>query len=114
MAFTVRYPSGQAVTYNDATFLYHGNGSWEIYTKDKEKGGRCICVIQQSAGVAVEFVTPCKVENPLAKLTGESALDFVLANIEDLSRPYGGALKVAKLKTKLQKFSSRSKNWRRS
>jgi hypothetical protein len=115
MGMTVRFPNGQAVTYNDANFLTFGNGQvWSLYTKDPEKGGRWLCSISPESGAIVESVPPCKVENPLVKLTGEGALDFVLENAEEISKPWAGARKLAELKKKLARFSTRSKTWRRA
>lgn len=58
----VRFPNGQEVRYNDATFLYREANTWQLYTKN---GGRWVASIQVSAGVTVEAVAPCAVKNPL-------------------------------------------------
>ena len=60
---TVRFPNGQALQYNDAMNLAHGNN--EEYILRKKKGGDAIAFIQASAGAIVEFVQPCRVYNPL-------------------------------------------------
>ncbi len=58
---TVRYPNGQAITYNDAGFLKHGdNCTWIL--KERENGP-CIAFIQASAGAIVEFRNPCSVRD---------------------------------------------------
>ena len=60
---TVRYPNGQAISYNDATYLVHGVNEWILY-KDKDKKYQ-IAFIQASAGIIVEFYAPCSVRNPI-------------------------------------------------
>jgi len=59
---TVRFPNGQAVTYNDATHLIRSEDGWQLHT---EKGGRWVASIQSSAGVIVEAMPPCSVSNPI-------------------------------------------------
>lgn len=59
---TVRFPNGQAVTYNSAALLTYKPGSaWELTSKN----GGWVASIQESAGVIVESEPPCKVENPI-------------------------------------------------
>jgi hypothetical protein len=74
---TVRFPNGQAVQYNGANFLYHGNNqSFELYTKSKESGGTCVAIIPSSAGALVEFVVPCRVYDGMEMVTGQQIRDI--------------------------------------
>lgn len=66
---TVRFPTGLAITYNDARLVYYNDRHWELYTGDKANGGRFIATIQPSAGAVVEVVPPCVVST--AALVGE-------------------------------------------
>lgn len=111
MAMTVRFPNGQEVTYNDACYLNYKSQGWELYTKDPDKGGSWIVSIQQSSGAIVESMKPCKVQNPLTNVTGEKALEYVIAYITELSKTYSGAKLVKKLKKKLVQYSTRSGKW---
>ena len=66
---TVRFQNGTAVQFNNAHWLVHGdNATWIL--KDK-KDGQIQAFIQANAGCLVEFVTPCRVYNPVesAKVT---------------------------------------------
>jgi len=105
----VRYPNGQVIQYNDATTLKRTSDGWGIYAR-KGEDKDLVCFIQNSAGAIVEWVTPCKVENPIANVTGVKALQYVLDHIEELSK-YPGETLMKQLKQKLQKYSTRSGRW---
>lgn len=106
----VRYPDGTSVTYAIANYVnYLGNGAIELYTN---KDGRWVATIQASAGAIVEAEPASKIENPLKKLTGEAALDYVLENIHDLTKTWNGGYKASGLKRKLANFSTRYRSWR--
>lgn len=106
----VRYSDGTGVTYNNAGYVrYLPDGGIELYTK---KDGGWIATVQASAGATIEAEPACKVENPLKKLTGEAALDYVLENIHDLTKTWNGGHKARGLKRKLANFSTRSLSWR--
>ena len=66
-----------------------------------------IATVQAEGGAIIEAVPPCKVENPLTQVTGESALLYVLAHVEDLAKLSKGARLLADLKKKLGGFSLR-------
>jgi len=108
---TVRYPDGQAVTYNTATILEKDLYCWRLRTK---KEGDLVAVIQLNAGATVEFVRPCRVENPLTERTGEQALEYVADYIEPLSRlGYRAARAAVRLKVALRRFDLRNHSWRK-
>jgi hypothetical protein len=107
---TVRYPNGMVVTYNNAMWLIRHSDCWQLLEKE---GGQLVVSIPLTAGAAVEFFRPCAVENPLGKLTGEHALEYVLKNIEDLSKTWTGKQSVKQLKKKLASFRPRSGTWAR-
>lgn len=70
---TVRFPNGHAIQYNNATWLAWDPGKWVL--KESEKG-KPIAFIQASAGVIVEFASPCRVydgiqQNQLSELVKE-------------------------------------------
>lgn len=75
--FTVRYPNGQAVQYNEANYVIYGDKVWELYTKEN---GITVALIQQSAGVIVEFQPACSIQNPM-----EANLDRLTAVQKRLS-----------------------------
>ena len=56
---TIRYPTGLALTYNDATFLRRDNGKFILYTRE---GGNFIAETQASAGATAEFRRPCTID----------------------------------------------------
>jgi len=57
---TVRFPNGQAVQYNDGTYVEHYGNFQRITTK---KGGDPIAVVPYDC--IIEFVTPCVSTIPL-------------------------------------------------
>lgn len=104
---TVRFPSGVAVTYNDATYLRYGARAQELYTKDPAAGGTWIASVPVATGCIVETCRPCKVEQ--AALTVEAAAKHLAQNSGELRRlaPW-----VARdLKRALQKFNARTLTW---
>ena len=93
---TVRFPNGQAVQYNGANFIYHGNNaSYELYTKSKDSGGTCVAIIQASAGVIVELVTPCRVYDGMERI-GEQQIKNINSSLATIKRK----LPVIKRKSK--------------
>jgi len=71
---TVRFPNGQAVTYNQAFFARH-NG--EHYTLQDREGGRAIAFVPYASGAIVELDSPCRVENPLEGQAIEAVLCYL-------------------------------------
>jgi len=107
MSMTVRFPNGQAVTYNDAYLVKHFANHSSLYTKSPEDGGTWICNIPYASGAIIEGTRPCRVENPLMDVTGESALKYVLAHAEELANLSNGSHLLVQLKKKLAGFSTR-------
>lgn len=87
--FTVRFPNGLSVQYNDANMLYYGEDSWEIYTALKENGGKWIASIQPSAGAVVEIVPPCDVYDALASQRLADRIDVLAKEIRLLKKKVG-------------------------
>lgn len=102
---TVRFPNGQAVTYNDAHFIEHSPVTWRLMDKE---GGRCLAIIQASAGVIVDLVRPCKVENSAQVQTLESAARMVVGNLRDIP----GSI-AANLKLQLESFNRQTRRWKK-
>lgn len=105
--FIVRSASGTSITYNDAHFLKYTAHAWELYTADPDKKGKWIVSIPTNSGWIVEAIPACKVENPVAKLTGENALKYVAEYI----RTFHG-YDVGKLKAALRDYDLRRGVWR--
>ena len=100
---TVRFPNGQAVTYNRAHYLsYSKNGNWELYT---EYGGDWIASIQKSAGAILETEAPCSIENPQIHMTVGVALRMVTRMLENGTCPGAEAVQM---KAALRNFDARS------
>lgn len=59
---TVRYPNGQTIQYNEATYLEHDAYGSRIFNK---KGGDQIARVQHSAGAILEFDSPCRISNAI-------------------------------------------------
>jgi ActR/RegA family two-component response regulator len=71
---TVRYPNGQAIQYNDANYLQHGdNSTWILKTK---QDGDPIVFIQASAAAIVEFRHPCRVYDGTKKTESETIVQL--------------------------------------
>ncbi len=101
----VRYPNGQVVRYNTANYLSYKNGVWELYTR---KEGTWVCSIQDSAGVVVEAVKACHVENPIAGINHDTVTNYVIEHIRELP-----CNKLHELKNLLKSFDSRTLTWKK-
>lgn len=57
MAMTVRFPNGQAVTYNDAMFCSYGNEIASLYTlANLSRGGRLLAELKKKlAGFSLRY-----------------------------------------------------------
>lgn len=105
---TVRYPSGLAITYNEAYFFTHGEGTWVLCTKDPSRGGRKVAFIQASAGVTVEFQRPCVVQHQ-----GRDAGDLIEQLADDISLlRKGKGRDLQRIKLALTDFDARDHNWK--
>ena len=102
---TVRFPNGQAVTYNRADYLDYSGDNWELYT---EKDGEWIASIQVSAGAIIEVEPPCKIENPTIAMTEGTALRMVARMLKDGTCPGAEAVEM---KAALRGFDARSWAW---
>lgn len=101
---TVRFPNGQAIQYNDASYCTRSvNGYSDLYTK---KDGTWIAQVPNTA--LIESVRPCSITNPVAReMTPESALALVTEHLRTLP-----GHKVRDLKVALRAFNARSRTWR--
>jgi hypothetical protein len=105
---TVRFPNGQAVTYNDACFLRHGEDLWTLFTADPAKGGKTVALIQTGAGVLVEFVKPCSVVNGLTSTDNLDALaERLIRNLRNVPTS-----RLKRLKLALREFNAKTWRWR--
>ncbi len=104
---TVRFPTGVAITYNNATKLYYNDDRWVLFTDDKEKGGQWVCSIQKGAGAIVEAIHACAVENPAANPTGNGAVDLLIGNIRSVT-----SWSLKRLKVALRDFNARTMSWK--
>lgn len=101
---TVRFPNGQAIQYNDASYCTRSvNGYSDLYTK---KDGTWIAQVPNTA--LIESVRPCAITNPVAReMTPESACDLVAKHIRSISSG-----KLSMLKSLLSRFNRRTHTWR--
>lgn len=84
----VRYPNGQAIQYNTATFLRYTSLAWEIYTKTPENGGFWVASIQLSAGAIVEVVPACRVYDASQKIDNDKITELT-KEIKAMKRKVG-------------------------
>jgi len=110
---TVLFPSGVMATYNDLTFIQHGDDTtWILCDKNPSEGGKKKVFIQKSAGAVVSFVEPCRVQMPGTTVTG--ALDMILSACQHSRAIYrwNDLTLLSKLKYELRRFDARKKAWR--
>lgn len=105
---TIRYPNGQAISYNKAYTLYRETDAWMLYTTTKDKGGALVVAVQVTAGCVIEWSQPCKVEN--AALTVKKAAEVLAKCSDELHQLPGSVLRD--LKIALQRFNARTRTWR--
>jgi hypothetical protein len=103
---TVRFPNGQAVTYNDANFCRYTEHTFNLWTKE---GGTWIATITYESGAIIEAVPPCKVENPIAAMTLKVACEMVLASARNAN--YRESILLADVKKMLRKFHGQRHVW---
>lgn len=106
MSMTVRFPNGQAITYNNANYIAWALGSEysRLYTDKNETN--FIAAVPTTC--IVEWVAPCKIENPIVGITLKNSAQQVLDNIREIDKGI-----AADLKRKLKKFNSRSFFWKK-
>lgn len=105
---TLRFPSGVAVTYNDANFLQYKDPFVRLMTAAPEKQGRLVAVVPYSSGVVVGFVKPCRVEDVARKQTIEGAVELLVRDI----RSARNTSEVARLKLALRAFNAKRHAWK--
>lgn len=75
---TVRFPTGFSIQYNDATNVTRDASG---YTRILTKGAKLIAQVPTSQCV-VEFITPCRMYNPLADANDDAANEIRLLRKE--------------------------------
>lgn len=103
---TVRFPNGQAVTYNSGARI----DKWSNGTNIKTREDGLLAWVSDSSGAIIEWSTPCKVENPIANVTWAEALKVVAQNCREFDHWQDLEL-LASLKDKLRKFNRQQKRW---
>ena len=110
MAVTVRFPNGQALTYNAGWYVSWQGGRARLYDKAPDKGGDLIASLPSDA--IIEWQPPCKIENPVAGLTLHTALETVRDQARQAT-DWRDLHLLADLKRLLVKFNARTHEWRR-
>lgn len=105
---TVRFPTGVAVTYNEANFASWSGDRVRLLTKE---GGTLVASVGNGGGVIIEWRRPCQIENPFTGETAERALKCLIENVRNL-RGYSSRLKLAALKRELANFDCRDHQWK--
>lgn len=108
MSFIVRFPTGLAVTYNDARFLRYGQHAHELYTASPDKGGKWICSVSVAADCVIEAVPACRAE--FSTLTVLKAAEALAANEYELRNLPFSVLRD--LKRRLYGFNAKTGAWR--
>ena len=106
---TVRYPNGQKLRFNDANFLVYDETHWCLYNDEKHK--EWIASIQPSAGVIVEVVSPCSVENEIIELTERRAFKIVEKVLAKGRHGEGCGEITANIKRHLRRFNMQTWKW---
>ncbi|MDP2398834.1 MAG: hypothetical protein Q8M53_10815 [Burkholderiales bacterium] len=108
MSFIVRFPTGLAVTYNDANFLRYSSSAYELYSKDPDKGGRWICSVSKSADCVIEAVPACRAEFPAMALV-KAAQTLARNEYELRGLPF---YTLRDLKRSLRRFNGKNGGWK--
>jgi hypothetical protein len=106
MSLTVRYPNGQAITYNRANYLTYHEDRWNLHYRDAQGTTHWIASVQASAGAIVEAEPACEVANPLLGLTPQAAVTYLLTHLAAVHPDDLGDLKRA-----LSHFDARRGVW---
>lgn len=88
---TVRFPNGQALTYNDANFLTHPDEQRPYASLYTRKNGRYIAQVPLEC--IIEFQPPCRVHNPLRDKLDEHVAKQLTSIKNQLSRVLTAARK---------------------
>jgi hypothetical protein len=106
---TVRYPNGQKLRFNNAHHLLYSETEWCLYESEKQK--KLIAIIQPSAGVIVEFVSPCFVEKENIELTKRRAFEMVERILAKGLPSEGCGRLTANIKRHLRRFNMQTQRW---
>lgn len=101
MAITVRFPNGQAIRYNDLSWVTWNDDGTALLSREKN-GAWSVHVPREAI---IEFLSPCSVSNPL--ISPAESIDIVLANL----KTYSGS-KLAMLKARLADFNRLTYRWK--
>jgi len=85
-----------------------GDASWNLYDSEKERVW--ICSIQASAGVVVEAVRPCSIENDAVGLSGGKAERMVCEMYEQGRHVVGET--ASRIKRALRRFNMQTRDWK--
>jgi hypothetical protein len=104
---TVRFPSGQAVTYNSGTKV----DRWFVGTNIRDSSDHLLAWVSDSSGAVIEWASPCKVENPFTELTMKTALQYVNTFAESYDHTWETKGMLVSLKKLLRKFHQQRRCW---
>lgn len=102
---TVRFPNGQFVQYNNAAYLVRDGNDWCLYTAKPDSGGKWIASISAAGGCVVEGTSPCKIG--VIHIEPDKFIDELVDRLKEVT-----AYRLARLKSALRKFDSRSYCWK--
>ncbi|KKM68602.1 hypothetical protein LCGC14_1459170 [marine sediment metagenome] len=111
MALTVRFPNGQAITYNDVNEKQRIVGGWELIKKDRRGEKWQVAIVLDSSGAILEWVNPCTIENPLEKITDRAALERLRSRLQEAGKNNPGAL--GDMKRELAGFNLKTYKWKK-
>ena len=108
---TVRFPNGQAVTYNDTTCIKWFGHECALYrtTQDRD-ADKWIVWISSTAGAVIEFVHPCTVSIPNT-LSPDEAMDLILREGRNFS--WQQRQKLADVKKMLEGLNRQTLRWKK-
>lgn len=104
---TVRFPNGQAVTYNEGWHIEYRDKYRAIYDKE---GGDLKALVPYDC--IIEWDAPCRVENPIAGVTLRAALELVRDSARSATDLVDLYL-LAEVKAMLEKFNRQRRTWRK-
>lgn len=100
MAITVRFPNGQAVRYNNLSWVTWNNDGSAVLKENKDSGWS----VYAPKDCLIEFIRPCSISNPL--LSPAESIDICIANIRSFD-----VSKLKQLKMLLEKFNRHTYRW---
>ncbi len=102
---TVRFPNGQAIQYNTATYVTYTDTQARLWTR---KDGEWVATVFISSGAVIESQKACRVYNPITQ-TGDM-IGWLMDNMRRLSWSELG--KLAELKVALKDFNAQHRRWK--